>query len=75
MSVGYDEAVFIQKCKRAAPFGRITEEQVTDCLVACMPDIFDAIPPERRPAAREHIRKEYVRSFKWCLDEAGLVLV
>lgn len=72
---GYDDAVFIQKCKRAAEAGRITHEQVVDCLIDTMPDLVEAVGPSRYDELREHIQREYVSAFKWQLDQAGLVLV
>lgn len=70
----YDDAVFIQKCKRLAVDGKISREHVLQAIMECMADVTDHIPAKEMPRAIKYMRQNYINALKWQLDEAGIKL-
>jgi len=70
----YDDAVFLQKCRRFANNGVISKDDVAKALIETISDIMDAIPSDRRDEAEQYIRDSYVHQFEWQLSLGGLKL-
>jgi hypothetical protein len=72
--LNYDDAVFVQKCKAVAKEGRISLDQVTECLVETCGDLLNHLSEKDFKRAKKYIRQEYAMAFTWQVRNAGLII-